>query len=342
MNREVIVGYDGSPPGRAAVEWAAEQCRAERTRLTICQIWAGPYASWAEATAIGERRLASRCLAEGVALAERLLPGREIRPVLLRGDPREELISLSRDASALVVGHRGLGGVAGLVLGSVSAHAAAHASCPVVVVRAGGGVDDPRGGVVVGVDSSPSSRAAMEFAARTAAGRGLPLRVVHALGEATGAPTADRPEAALLHAHRRDADRLDADRARADGARADGACADRVAEAERMLAELVEPWLAESWPAESRPALPGPAVPGLAASRGAGRRSRIAITACVVRERPLPALLSYRGEARLIVVGSRGAGGVRARLLGSVSQGLLHHAACSVAVVKPPVTATGH
>ncbi|MEZ0075894.1 universal stress protein [Planotetraspora sp. GP83] len=325
MDREVIVAYDGSPPSRTAVEWAAGQCRAERAGLTICQVWAGPYASRAEATANGERRLASRCLAEGVELAERLLPGREIRPVLLHGDPREELVSLSRDASTLVVGHRGLGGFAGLLLGSVSAHAAAHASCPVVVVRAGGGADDERGGVVVGVDSSPSSRAAMDFAARIAAGRGLPLGVVHALGEATGAPTADRPDAGqsdagVPHAHRPDAERG-----------ADRSGADRITEAERMLAELIEPWLAES----------RLAVPGFAASRGAGRRSRVAITACVVGERPLPALLSYGHEARLIVVGSRGAGGVRARLLGSVSQGLLHHAACAVAVVKPPATAPG-
>ncbi|MGJ6970136.1 universal stress protein [Streptosporangium sp. G11] len=80
------------------------------------------------------RRHAGRVLFEGVQLAERLLPGREVRSILVRGAPGPELVSLSRTAKILVVGSRGLGGLTGLLLGSVSVHVAAHAFCPVLVI----------------------------------------------------------------------------------------------------------------------------------------------------------------------------------------------------------------
>jgi nucleotide-binding universal stress UspA family protein len=80
-----------------------------------------------------------------------------------------------------VLGSRGLGGVSGLLLGSVAVALSAEAACPVVVVRGeqyvgSSAADAP---VVVGVDDSPSSDAAIGFAVEAAAARGAPLVAVH-------------------------------------------------------------------------------------------------------------------------------------------------------------------
>ncbi|MEU6413116.1 universal stress protein [Microbispora sp. NPDC046933] len=187
MKQEIVVAYDGTRQSRAAIEWAAAECRVRhRAGVTVCQVWDGPYPERAEAVAAEERRLAGLRLFEGVRLAERLLPGREVRPVLVRGDPKEILVGLSRNAAMLVVGHRGLGGLAGLLRGSVSAYAAAHAACPVVVVgaQASGGNRPPAGGVMVGIDAArpagPEADSALRFAVEIARGRSLPLTAVYA------------------------------------------------------------------------------------------------------------------------------------------------------------------
>jgi nucleotide-binding universal stress UspA family protein len=80
-----------------------------------------------------------------------------------------------------VIGDRGLGGVTGLLVGSVATALAAHAESPVVVVRANGidELPDPSAPIVVGVDGSPVSEAALAFAYEAAAARGVPLVAVH-------------------------------------------------------------------------------------------------------------------------------------------------------------------
>ncbi|WP_182905529.1 universal stress protein [Microbispora sp. H13382] len=270
MRQEIVVAYDGTRQSRAAVEWAAAECRVRRRAgVAVCEVWDGPYPERAEAVAAEERRLAALRLFEGVRLAERLLPGREVRPVLVRGDPKDTLVALSREAAMLVVGHRRHGRLTGLLLGSVSAYAAAHAACPVVVVGAPAPAP-PAGGVVVGIDvarpDGPEAECAMRFAVEVARNRSLPLTAVYATrgGEPEG---------------------------------------------ERALTRIVEPWRLRC-------------------------RAGVTIETRVVEAPPLPALLSCAGNAPLLVVGARGAGG-RARLLGSVGQGLLWRAACPVAVVHP-------
>ncbi|MFC7641868.1 universal stress protein [Streptosporangium lutulentum] len=144
MRREIIVAFDGSPHSRSAIEWAARECRARRAELTVCHVWDGPRAECEAVITEQQRRLAGRILFDGMGLAERLLSGREVRSILIRGTPGPELVSLSRAAEMLVVGSRGLGGVAGLLIGSVSAHVAAHALCPVLVIPQ---AERPRGRV---------------------------------------------------------------------------------------------------------------------------------------------------------------------------------------------------
>jgi nucleotide-binding universal stress UspA family protein len=95
---------------------------------------------------------------------------------VLHGPEVPELRALSEEAQLLVVGARGSTGRSRV--GRVSAHLAAHARCPIAVVR--DVVDDPTAPVVVGVDGSPSSMVAAQLAAREAVLRDIPLVVVHA------------------------------------------------------------------------------------------------------------------------------------------------------------------
>jgi nucleotide-binding universal stress UspA family protein len=98
----------------------------------------------------------------------------------------------SRRAQLLVLGHRGLGGVIGLLLGSVTVALAACAACPVVVVRGARPLDaSPPLPVVVGVDSTPNSEAAIAFAFGAADARRAPLVAVHTWWDSLVDPALD-------------------------------------------------------------------------------------------------------------------------------------------------------
>lgn len=94
------------------------------------------------------------------------------------GDARQMFTELSATASTIVLGSRGRGVFASMVLGSVSASVSMHASCPVVVTRPAhrGGVRD---GVVVGADGTAGSQPVIELAFRQASFLDLPLTVMH-------------------------------------------------------------------------------------------------------------------------------------------------------------------
>jgi nucleotide-binding universal stress UspA family protein len=110
-------------------------------------------------------------------------------------DPRTALLDLSEHATMLVVGSRGRGPVASLLLGSVSVSVSKHASCPIVVRRSS---EPARPGhrIVVGVDGTELSLPAIEFAYRMASFRGSALTVVHCYW--TASPVPPSPGGGLL------------------------------------------------------------------------------------------------------------------------------------------------
>ncbi|WP_026315970.1 universal stress protein [Actinokineospora enzanensis] len=177
----VVVGVDGSPSATEAVRWAAAE--AARRALPLWLVYAcAPVA--AEYPTTGRpvwldplTEQGAQWLAAAEETVREVHPGLETHRELRHGYPAAELLDLAKDAAVLVTGHRGIGGFEGLLLGSVSAAVAAHARCPVVVVR---GSSAPDGPVIVGVDGSAAGDAAIEFAFAEASARGHGLLAVHA------------------------------------------------------------------------------------------------------------------------------------------------------------------
>jgi nucleotide-binding universal stress UspA family protein len=114
------------------------------------------------------------------ATAESLAPGLQVTPVGDGDYAARALVRESESAGVVVVGSRGLGGFAGLLLGSVSHEVVAGAHCPVVVVPTEEAAAREGGPVVVGVDGSDAAVAALDFAFRFAAAHGLSVLAVQA------------------------------------------------------------------------------------------------------------------------------------------------------------------
>lgn len=184
--RPVVVGIDGSDSAMAAARWGAVESlrRNAPLRLMTAFPWTGDVVVANQA--LGEQyrgelqARAEQHMADAVAAAERAVPDRPVASSVVVGYPIGTLGEEARHAQLLVLGSRGLGGVTGLLIGSVAVALAADAACPVAVVR--GEDRDPLspGPVVLGVDDSPVSDAAIAFAFEAAATRGAPLVAVHA------------------------------------------------------------------------------------------------------------------------------------------------------------------
>jgi len=114
-------------------------------------------------------------------IALEVAPDLKIGHAVAEGSPIDMLLEMSKEATMIVMGSRGLGGLSGMVLGSVSGAVVSHASCPVVVVREDNAVGDDNkyGPVVVGVDGSDISKRATHMAFEEAEARGAELVAVH-------------------------------------------------------------------------------------------------------------------------------------------------------------------
>jgi nucleotide-binding universal stress UspA family protein len=137
----IVVGIDHSDGAKAALRFALEEARLRHATLRAVHAWKFDYlgAPGVMGTLPPGEYEALQSAAEAaldatfneVANAE----GVEVERWVVEGAPAAVLVEESRDASLLVVGSRGLGGFAQLLLGSVSQQCAHHAECPVVIVR---------------------------------------------------------------------------------------------------------------------------------------------------------------------------------------------------------------
>lgn len=287
----VMAGVDGSAAALTAVRWAAREAALRHVPLKLVH-------------ALGiDEMLAGMTLPPGDGVREKLRAhgwellaeakrsAQAVRQVdvtveLATGAPSAALVNAARDACLLVVASSGKGRfMSGLAIGSTAVQVAAHAEVPVVVVR--GDSADRNGGfgpVVVGIDGSPLSEAALAYAFEEAAMRETSLTAVHAWNDYDMRMLVSEVRVYFDYEPIRDTQT-------------------------RLLAERLAGWR-EKYP-------------------------EVEVERVIVEDRPRHILLELSAGAQLLVVGSRGRGGMGGLLLGSVSQALVHHAACPVMVVKP-------
>ncbi|MGZ5377066.1 MAG: universal stress protein [Mycobacterium sp.] len=186
----IVVGVDGSAASDVATEWAARDAVLRNVPLTVVHVQPateiGPWVDiaipadyWVE-----RDRRAEQILDDAMRVVEDVTSGAPDFPTehrVVDGAPVPTLVDMSKDAEMVVVGCRGLGGVKGLLLGSVSSGLVHHAHCPVAVIHDEVPIPAYSVGapVVVGVDGSPASEQATAIAFDEASRRGVELVAVH-------------------------------------------------------------------------------------------------------------------------------------------------------------------
>ncbi|WP_250290433.1 universal stress protein [Frankia sp. CiP1_Cm_nod1] len=304
---DIVVGIDASADAESALRWARAHAGLTGRRIRAVLAW-GPGGRPRVVDDISPsvgvddlERAASQVLHDAVRRAG--LDGLAVDVVerTVYDSPSDALVEESRDALMLVVGARGLARMRRMFVGSVTARCAQEAAVPVVVVR-GPAPPRPDGRpVLVGVDGSQGSLAALRWAAVQAGLRRVPLRVAHCwlpeppLGPAD-LPAFDLP--AFDEAVLEKAARLTLDTA-----------------LERGLAGRTE----------------------TVATRAVATRAAVAdvaVEAVLVAGSAAHGLIMAARSAQLLVVGARGRGGFGGLLLGSVGHQVVTHAPCPVAVVR--------
>ncbi|MET7401263.1 universal stress protein [Dactylosporangium sp. NPDC005572] len=270
----VVVGVDGSDQALTAVQAATREAawRGRDLHIVHAFIWPLMHVNVGASDAVpdgGLRHDAERILAQAAGAAARTDAAVTVTTELVTGAASGVLLRAARRASLLVLGDRGLGGLGGLLLGSVAVYVSSHVDTPMLVVR---GQERRPGPVVLGMDGSHAAAAAVEAAFVEAEQRGCDLLAVRVCHE----PQAGIPSVARSYA--------------ADAAE------------ECSSSQLCHPDVAVRQEVRVGP---------------------------VTRT-----LVGLSEQAQLMVVGSRGCGGFTGLLRGSVSQQLLHHAACPVLVVR--------
>lgn len=190
-HRGILVGVDGSPSSKVAVDWAARDAAMRNVPLTVVNVLHPPvvhtfpktpipleYMQWQEDEG---RKVLTDALKTAGESTKQLGP-LDVSSEMLTGPEVPTLVDLSKDAAMMVVGSHGRGAVARRLLGSVSTGLVHHAHCPVAVIHD----ENPliphpsQAPVLVGIDGSPASESATAIAFDEASWRGVELIALHA------------------------------------------------------------------------------------------------------------------------------------------------------------------
>jgi nucleotide-binding universal stress UspA family protein len=292
----VVVGIDGIGTADDALDWATAEAAARGCRLRIVHAFHPPLLvdPYGVVPPLGDLPVvwagAEQVLASAVARARSVAPDLPVTSRLLQATAVSALLGEARDACVLVLGSRGRRGLRGRWSRSIPVQVAAHAPCPVVIIRLPDVLDarlsPPR--VVVGVDASTSCTGALGFAFHAAGQRGVPLIAVHAW-------TPDPP---------------------GDLEAVTGPSALAEALAGRILDRALDRW---------RSAF-----------------AAVSVHTVLVRGEPAHALIATSHGAALLVIGTRGRGRVMKAVLGSVSDTVLRHSRCPLAIIHYDTARTPH
>ncbi|WP_328924018.1 universal stress protein [Streptomyces sp. NBC_00190] len=182
MTNQVTVGLDGTSESAAAARWAAVEAELRGARLDLVHV-----EEWLEhpplpvTTTQAQRAWADDLLRDTAGELRRVHPALDVSTRLVDGLPPLALAHAAQDSGLLVIGSRGLGVVAGFIVGSVASATVAASERPVVLVRSTAGTGGPRDGgpVVAGVDIRESCDKLLAFAFEEASRRDTTLVVVH-------------------------------------------------------------------------------------------------------------------------------------------------------------------
>jgi nucleotide-binding universal stress UspA family protein len=289
MVNRIVVGVDGSPSSEQALEWALREAVLRRLPVTAVAVWWPPgERERVDASDSVEQLRAGihehlMVTVDAVVRRAGVTSDVVVEPEVVYGHPAQRLVDAAGSDGLLSVGSRGRGGVAGALLGSVSQNCAQYAGGPVCVVREPPSADRS-GRVVVGIDGSLASLAALRFAAETAALRGSVLHAVHTWVAPYQATSVWSPPLPAID--------------------------------------------------ESRDAAVATLRDSVSAVLGDGHGLRVEHS--VVEGAAGPALVRAAEDADLLVVGSRGRGGWKALLLGSVSTHCVVNAPGPVVIAREP------
>lgn len=225
MKPTIVVGYDQSPSADRALAAAGREAAWRDASVTVVNAFHWIAVTYPVAYVPMDVEAALKTAADEVAAAgrdrlRRRYPGLAVDSKTIAGATADALAEAARDAELLVLGNRGRGGFAGLLLGSVSMRTLEFASCPTMIVR--GEEKDPADSIVLALDIEDPAEETIGFAFAEAASRRARLRAVSVWDlDWSGAPDPDT------------ADDLD---------RAKGSA---VADVRSALGRLLAPWQAK-------------------------------------------------------------------------------------------------
>lgn len=162
----LVVGFDDSPESHSALRWAAQLARITGASIEVIDSWS-TY-GWIGLPPPPPRAALHRHIDAALAGVFGDQRPVDVTTSVMEGSAAAALVTASERATMVIVGSRGHGPATGWVIGSVSAQVAEYARCPVLVVHSDPPADGTLRRILVGVDGSSSSRAALQWAAALA------------------------------------------------------------------------------------------------------------------------------------------------------------------------------